>query len=255
MQSIKRMALRLDHRPLYIQAAERIEEIITQEKLSPGSRLPSEVGLAELLGVSRSTIREALRDLELRGRIKRTHGRGTIIAEPSSILYGLNVLESLESLTHRQGWHCGTKDVVIKPVPAPAVVADFFGVPSGTPCTYLVRTKTRDQQPFCFMESWLPVAIMSPLELKARFRGSLGELLQVSSDPHLNYAIAEVGATAADERRAVALGVATGSPLVVLVERFYQNPAHLICYSINSYVPASVRLEVVRRPPGQVQEQ
>ncbi len=52
----------------------------------------------------------------------------------------------------------------------------------------------------------------------------------------------------ADEAAAAALRIKPGTPLVVLTELFYQHPARPICFSANAFLPASVRLEVIRRP-------
>lgn len=59
-----------------------LERLILDGKLEPGERLPPERELAEMLGVSRVSIREALRELENRGLIDRRPGRGTIVLKP-----------------------------------------------------------------------------------------------------------------------------------------------------------------------------
>jgi GntR family transcriptional regulator len=51
-----------------------------REELDPGGRLPSERELAERLGVSRPTVRRALEQLAVEGRIQRVHGSGTFAA-------------------------------------------------------------------------------------------------------------------------------------------------------------------------------
>lgn len=68
--------------------ATRVEQQITQAiaagRLSAGDRLPPEREFAELLGVSRPTIREAIGALKARGVLRVVHGRGVFIAEPAS---------------------------------------------------------------------------------------------------------------------------------------------------------------------------
>ncbi len=59
-----------------------LERLILDGKLEPGERLPPERELAEMLSVSRVSIREALRELENRGLIDRRPGRGTIVLRP-----------------------------------------------------------------------------------------------------------------------------------------------------------------------------
>ena len=59
---------------------QRIQDLIKNESLKPGDRLPTEFELAEKFGVGRSTVREALRALAALGMIDRSK-RGTIISE------------------------------------------------------------------------------------------------------------------------------------------------------------------------------
>jgi GntR family transcriptional regulator, transcriptional repressor for pyruvate dehydrogenase complex len=68
---------------VYEEVAKQIERLILK-KLQPGDKLPSERELAELLGVSRSSIRDAIRGLELVGLVEPRQGAGTIVREMSS---------------------------------------------------------------------------------------------------------------------------------------------------------------------------
>lgn len=67
---------------VYEGVAKQIERLILK-KLQPGDKLPSERELAESLGVSRSSIRDAIRSLELMGMVEPRQGAGTIVREPS----------------------------------------------------------------------------------------------------------------------------------------------------------------------------
>lgn len=57
----------------------RLIRMIENGDLSPGEKLPTERDLAETANISRASVREALRDLELRGLVSRRPGRGTIV--------------------------------------------------------------------------------------------------------------------------------------------------------------------------------
>lgn len=61
-----------------------LERLILDGTLEPGERLPSERVLSELLGVSRVSVRQALKELENHGLIDRKPGRGTIVLAPGS---------------------------------------------------------------------------------------------------------------------------------------------------------------------------
>lgn len=68
---------------VYEEVAKQLERLI-QEKLIPGDKLPSERELAETLQVSRSSIRDAIRGLELMGLVEPRQGAGTIVRERSA---------------------------------------------------------------------------------------------------------------------------------------------------------------------------
>jgi len=68
---------------VYEEVAKQIERLILN-KLKPGDKLPSERELAEVLQVSRSSIRDAIRSLELMGLVEPRQGAGTIVREKSS---------------------------------------------------------------------------------------------------------------------------------------------------------------------------
>jgi len=67
---------------VYEEVAKQIERLILK-KLRPGDKLPSERELAEMLRVSRSSIRDAIRSLELMGLVEPRQGAGTIVREIS----------------------------------------------------------------------------------------------------------------------------------------------------------------------------
>ena len=60
---------------------QELRALIAEQQIKPGDKLPSERVLSETLQVSRSSIREALRSLELLGLIQSRHGGGTFLAD------------------------------------------------------------------------------------------------------------------------------------------------------------------------------
>src|SRR3712207_4035881 len=68
---------------LYNRIAKHVEELIRSEQLRPGDRLPAERRLADMLGVSRVPIREAMRSLATQGLIEVRRGHGMFVAQHS----------------------------------------------------------------------------------------------------------------------------------------------------------------------------
>jgi DNA-binding FadR family transcriptional regulator len=94
----------------------QLRELLTNGSLQPGERLPSERTLAERFGVSRNTVREALRMLEVNGAITRRRGRNggafIIARQPPAVIattitHRLQLTDfSLQDLTDCMRWVC-----------------------------------------------------------------------------------------------------------------------------------------------------
>src|SRR4030042_4352842 len=90
-------------------------------RTSAGERLPSEPELARRMGVSRATLREAMRTFEVQGMIRRGQGSGTfVVGRVPVIEAGLEVLESLETMAQRLGLAVSVSDLQIESLPADA---------------------------------------------------------------------------------------------------------------------------------------
>jgi GntR family transcriptional regulator, transcriptional repressor for pyruvate dehydrogenase complex len=84
--------------PLFTRVAEQVERFIASNGLAPGDRLPGERELCVLLGVSRTSVREALRSLQARGVVDVQHGKGVFVAKPGDGDAGLRRLALLREI-------------------------------------------------------------------------------------------------------------------------------------------------------------
>lgn len=84
--------------PLFTRVAEQVERFIASNDLSPGDRLPGERELCSLLGVSRTSVREALRSLQTRGVVVVRHGKGVFVADPDEADPALRRLAQMQEI-------------------------------------------------------------------------------------------------------------------------------------------------------------
>src|SRR5512143_3528286 len=97
-----------------------------------GSRLISEPELAKQMGVSRATLREAMRTFETQGLIRRRQGSGTYVVGKFQVIdAGLEVLESLETMAQRMNLEITVSDLHIDQVDADAKTADGLCIEAG----------------------------------------------------------------------------------------------------------------------------
>ncbi|MGA4798685.1 GntR family transcriptional regulator [Streptomyces lavendulocolor] len=127
--------------PKYYAVKARIAALV--EELGEGQALPTERDLAVRFEVSRETVRQALRDLLLEGRLRR-RGRGTVVAGPK-----LEQPLSLASYTEgvrRQGRRPGRSLVTLDRFPCPAALAADLGAAAGEPVWHMERVLLADDE-------------------------------------------------------------------------------------------------------------
>jgi GntR family transcriptional regulator len=243
------MKIREDPRPLYIRAEEALAELIG-DRYQPGDRLPPEPKLARQLGISRSTLREALRSFEEQALITRRQGVGTFVNVPCPVIEsGLETMVSLDSLAQDKGLRCTTRDLTIQQRPASEETAQKLGVAQGTPVVVVSRIKVTNGKPLAFMYDVLPVTIAPLEEVKADFQGSVLDLLLYRGSPALSHAWANIVSTEAGPSLAEKLDVSATSALLLLEEFLYSTSGSVVEYSQNYFVPGFFRFHVVRRIP------
>jgi len=96
--------------PAYVQAENAIKDMILSGKLGPGELLPGEHDLAEQLGVTRPTVREAMRTLESSGLIERGHRRRMQVVAPSAEISSSAIRNAIvmHDITYRELWEVST---------------------------------------------------------------------------------------------------------------------------------------------------
>src|ERR687892_1961866 len=113
-------------------AQQQLRQAITGGTFRPGSQLPTEAELCQMLGVSRTVVREALRVLEENGLVTRRHGVGTFVRD-HPILKNLNFNFGITEMIESAGLKPGTSHFAIHKEPANEEKAEQLGVELGTP--------------------------------------------------------------------------------------------------------------------------
>lgn len=214
----------------------------------PGDRLPAEPELARRMGVSRATLREAMRSFEGQGIIRRRQGVGTfVIGKPPVFETGLEVLESIESLAHRIGLDVSMGDFQVLTVSADPEEAAALAIPEKTPLVRVGRVILAGSRPVAYLVDMLPEDILAPDDLSDGFTGSVLDHLLRRGFLKLERSVAEIRAVAASSEIARALGIQRGDVLLEFVALLYTSDERVIDYSISYFLPGYFRFQVVRR--------
>lgn len=135
------------------------EEISTQ--LQPEQMLPTERELALRFGVSRMTVRQALRALTDEGRIYAIRGVGTFVAQPR-ISKAPSLTSFSEDMRYR-GYQPGSRLLATETLAADRLLAAALGVDVGTPVHRIERLRLADDVPMCHEQVHLPARIFPDL--------------------------------------------------------------------------------------------
>jgi len=103
---------RLTHATLTDQTVKALQDAIKQGKFLPGSQMPPEMELLQMLGISRTTLREALRILEEQRLIRKRRGLGTFVLE-RTIVKDMSQNFGITEMISQAGYTPGTRDFKI----------------------------------------------------------------------------------------------------------------------------------------------
>lgn len=221
MEDLKPIAT-LERKPLYMQAIDALENLIETGQFTAGEQLPAEETLAEMLGISRSTLREALGHLETRGLISRRQGIGTFITPSygTGLFGGLERLESFRRLSSLAMMPSKVVDRSVVIEKATRREADLLTVEDGGELIRIRAVETIDGIRCMFLDSAIKPEIANVGAIGG-FEGSEIDFLLEEVDPPLSYTRTEVFAIGADERVADRLDIDAGTPILQLVETYF----------------------------------
>jgi GntR family transcriptional regulator len=170
MTDVKPLLRRDSQIALYRQLKDWILGEIERGVWDPGSLLPSERALVADVGVSRITVRQALRELVQEGVLESVPGKGFFVSERP--LFPLHGLVSLTSLAKERGWKLSNRVLAAQQIPASAGLARALELDVGVPLLHLARVRVIDDAPVNVQRLWLP---------ERRCRGLLDEDLSRAS--------------------------------------------------------------------------
>lgn len=241
--------MKLVNRPLYDRAGEALEQLIEAGSYKPGDKLPSEQALANRLGVSRTTVREALRTLEMQGVINRRHGVGTFVSAPTrrELRGGLDELESLRSLARRAGINQRRVEWMVDLLPAPAKIARPLKIEPDTPLVRAQATAAGETSRFAYLDNYIPARYVDPNGLKHFTGGTLLDYLIAYDSVRISYTFSNIYCVPADSWVAARLKVGEGEPVMHLEEVFYSENGVPVVLARNYFLTDSFNFHIVRR--------
>ncbi len=237
-----------DSRPLYLRIKEYLEGLIENQTYKPGDRLPSENSLANELGVSRATLREALRVLEEEGKIVKHQGIGTFISEQKpTFLRGIEELVSVTETIENAGYKPGTTGLKMKLVKPSESLQAKVKLSEGEEILQLERIRTANGLPVVYCLDHLNNSYLYKEFSQEDFSGSLFNVLQNKFNISIKYALAQIIPVNADRALSKHLDISENFPLLLLEQYHYDRKDRMILFSQNYFRSDQFQFKVLRQ--------
>ncbi|MEV5430377.1 GntR family transcriptional regulator [Streptomyces sp. NPDC052701] len=217
--------------PLYHQLARQLEAAIERGVLAPGDRLGNEVDLSARLGLSRPTVRQAIRSLVDKGLLVRRRGVGTQVVH-SRVRRPLE-LSSLHDDLEAAGQDPTTQVVRNETVPAAADVAAALAVPEGAEVVLLERLRRAHGRPLALLCTYLPAGL--PDLDGARLESTGLYRVMRAAGVTLHSARQTVGARSATAEEAARLDEEEGAALLTVERTAYDQGGRPVEYGRHLY--------------------
>lgn len=234
--------------PLYYQLHRLFLRAIRRGEWRPNQRLPNEDSLAVFYQVSKITVRQALRDLEQDGLIRREQGRGTFVAEPK-LEHGPRELTSFSEEMGKLGKVASSHVLACEVMRCPPDIAGKLNLAGSGMVFHLRRTRLAGGEPLAIQTAWIPAALVNGIERTDFTHASLYRVLAEEFGLIPERAVEVHRAMDADAGEAALLGVRR-SLACLSVERATVlpdgRPMELV-YSLFRGDRYEIRLELVRR--------
>ena len=219
--------------PLYLQIKNVLAQRILDGDYVPHERLPSESELMKVFGVSRITVRQALRDLHSDGLVFSVQGKGTFVSKPKA-MQDVQRLQGFGESIAPQGYEASTRVISIMETRPNKEVAEALGIKQTDSVTEIKRIRYLNREPISIDHSFYPLEIGRKLAGRDLTQ-DIFPLLENDFDLLLDYADLRIEATLADEEQASLLNCGVGSPVLMIRRLVFDKQDNKISFEYLSH--------------------
>lgn len=239
------MSIKLDSRHLYLQVIDEIKRDIENGKYKEKEKLPSEFQLSKLIGVSRATLREALRILEEDNIVTRRHGVGTFVNPKPIFSSGIEQLNSVTYMIKQSGKIPGSQYLATEIIEPTDEERSKFAPKEIDILAKIERVRTADNLPVVFCIDKIPEGLI-PLE-HVHKEDSLFKLMEDYSDKRIAYAVTYIEPIGYHDRIYNILDCDPEQSLLLLKQMHYTDDDEPVLYSANYFRSDVFSFHVLRK--------
>lgn len=240
------MTIKSDHRALYLQVIDRMKKDIAAGIYKEREKLPSEFELSKTLGVSRATLREALRLLEEDNIIVRRHGVGTFVNPRPVFTSGIEQLTSVSDMIRQAGMEPGGIYLsTAESIPSDEDV-NRFHCKNDDPVITIERVRTANGEPVVYCIDKVLSADL-PEDFLQRTESSLFSAIEESGKTRISYAVTFIDPAGYHEIASPILQCDPETALLVLKQLHYDEEDRMVLYSKNYFRADKFSFHVIRK--------
>jgi DNA-binding GntR family transcriptional regulator len=225
--------------PRYVLVANALVNEITGGQYGVGDQLPTEFELCRRFGVSRHTVREAMRSLRELGMVSRTPGVGTVVRSAAAVQRYVESASSLADIVQHAG---GTKLRVHskREVVAEGGLAEILRCSRGQRWVLIEATRFAParEAPLAFVQIYIPPAYATVAERVGAAQAAVYTLIESEFGERVTEVQQEIGAVSIGGAAARILRVRPGSPGLAVVRRYFNAKSELLEVAVNTHPDA-----------------
>ncbi len=218
------------HIPYYYQLIEILKQHIKEGVWAPGDQIPSELELCDSYNVSRTVVRQALRELETDNFIVRRKGKGTFVAKPKINEGLIQKLTGFYSDMVEKGLKPVTKVLYQEILSATPQIAKYLDVSVGTEIIDIERLRFIHDEPIQLVTTYIPLHLAPELINVDLSDRSLYDYLETEYNLQIARGTRFIEAVLATEEEAKLLEIDEGDPLIMLDSVSYSETGQVIEY-------------------------
>ncbi len=228
------------------QVRAHIKELILQGAFEDG-RIPGEQDLAAELGVSRTTVRDAMARLENEGVVLRRQGSGTYVNEPGlQIKSRLEEIWSYEDVLRNHGFAPSVRILSITSEEAGEDVAAALGIEADAVVTTIRKLFLADEEPVIYTCNRIPGEYLD-VDIAESDTEPLFTFIREHTRRQPAYYLTEIAPVAIPDRAAAALQIDPGIPATCFDEVLFDTLSEPIAHARSYFRDDLLRFRVIRR--------
>jgi len=209
--------------PLYHQLVDEIAEQINTGRLAVRSKLPSERELCKIYGVSRTTVRQAIGELQRLGCVSCLHGKGNYVTGPI-IRQPLRTIYSFSEEMQKLGKVPSTRLIGYQMIACDAKLAGEMGAKTGTPVYRIERLRLADDEPITLVVTYLLASRFPDFDCGKLSRTSLYTMMTEQYGLKLTEVRESLKAVSLSRSQALPLNAATGEAAMMISRKSFEGP-------------------------------